>query len=102
VSARAVIGIAVILFVGALYLIAQPTNKALIETVGSTEIVSGQTAIVVTHDLGKLPNSVMVTGKTDTQGKRFWVSNETATTFQLNLDSAYGSGTIGFYWRVSD
>tara|TARA_B100001123_G_scaffold435390_1_gene563775 strand:- start:2270 stop:2578 length:309 start_codon:yes stop_codon:yes gene_type:complete len=101
VNSRAVIGIAIILFVGALYLIAQPSNNVTTETVGNTEITSGQTTKVVTHNLGKIPNSVLLTGKTDTQDKRFWVSNETATTFQINLDSAYGSGAIGFYWRVS-
>ena len=91
VNARAVLGIAIILFVGALYLIAEPSNNVITETVGNTEIESGQTTKVVTHNLGKVPNSVLLTGKTDTQEKRFWVSNETATTFQINLDSAYGS-----------
>ena len=99
---RTAIGIAVILFVGALYLIAVPSNKTVTETVGTGQVNPAATSFTITHNLGKVPESVVLSPKSDTYGKRYWASNITATTFQINLDSPDSGNAISFYWRVSD
>lgn len=67
---------------------------------GTAVVLSGNTSIVVTHDLLFTPNvaDISVTPNADV-GHRFWISSIGATTFTINT-----SGTVGankaFSWQI--
>ncbi|MFA7169266.1 MAG: hypothetical protein WC178_00205 [Candidatus Paceibacterota bacterium] len=70
------------------------------ENSGVSTIATTTTSIVVTHGLATTPTRVQLTPTTDTGGKRYWISEKTATTFTITIDSAHTSD-ISFDWRAT-
>lgn len=66
---------------------------------GTSTVTSANTSLVVTHGLGAATHQVMLTPLVDPAG-RWWVSNKTATQFQINLQVAAPVGGIQFDWVV--
>jgi hypothetical protein len=66
---------------------------------GSTTVPQGATTIVVTHGLGAAIY-VATASPTVNPGGNWWISNKTATTFQLNLAAAAPLGGVPFQWQV--
>lgn len=79
-------------------------------------IASGNTSVTVTHNAFKTPtageihitpnmtwNSTITdapTADTHSQPRALWVSNITATTFDVNTDVAAPIGGLSFYWKL--
>ncbi len=59
----------------------------------SGQIDAGNSTEVITHGLGVIPSSVLLTPQGDT---RIWVTTVGATTFTVNRTGT--SGNLGFYW----
>lgn len=68
-------------------------------TVGTATVTNGNTTATVTHGLNMASNYVSLTPTAD-PGGRYWVSNKTATAFQINLQTAAGVGGVSFDWLV--
>jgi hypothetical protein len=70
---------------------------------GTTTVSSGSTSITVNHGLSQTPQAQDITiTPTNNLGQatRFWVSNITSTSFQLNVDSDPGATGATFAWRI--
>lgn len=63
---------------------------------GSATITNPATNVLVNHSLGVASYFVTVTPRADPVG-RYWISNKTAASFQLNL-SAAPAGSLAFDW----
>ncbi len=67
---------------------------------GTATINSGASSVVVTHNLNRTPRTEEITiTPAGAAAASWWISNRTATTFQVNIPSAAGVGT-GIGWRV--
>lgn len=105
-KSRTAIGLSIVIMVVAMFLLQSNVvpltiNQTTVElpkakTTGSTTVTAGDSTIVTTHNLGKVPTSISITPRQDPI-KRFWADTLTATTFTLNIDSTNGSDLI-FYW----
>ncbi|MDD3006590.1 MAG: right-handed parallel beta-helix repeat-containing protein [Candidatus Pacebacteria bacterium] len=69
------------------------------ENSGTSTIATGQTSITVTHGLATTPTRVQLTPSTLTDGKDYYISAKTATTFTITIDSVHTSD-ISFDWRA--
>lgn len=65
---------------------------------GTATVTSGNTSVVVTHNLGITPAAVIVTAAGDPAG-RVWVSAVGASTFTINTSAAVAADTV-FYFRA--
>ena len=74
-------------------------NHGYITETSGAKTLFNTTSTVVTHGLAVTPTRVQLTPTSDTAGKRYWISNKTATTFTINLDSSLPSD-ISFDWRA--
>jgi len=63
---------------------------------GTATITAGSTSVTVNHGLVSSPSKILVTPYADT---RFWVSNKTATSFDINIPSALASDA-DFDWEA--
>lgn len=68
-------------------------------TRGTTTVAQGATTALVVHGLGNPTNTVVASPGVDPAGT-WWVSNKTATQFQLNLAVAAPIGGVPFEWIV--
>jgi hypothetical protein len=70
---------------------------------GNASILSGQTAVTVTHELNVTPSlqDIRVT-PTNSLGSasKYWISNPTATTFQINVNVDPGVSGAAFVWNI--
>lgn len=67
---------------------------------GSATIVPPATTVLAVHNLGSPSYGAVVTPTADVgAGLRWWISNKTATQFQINL-SAAPAGNVPFEWVV--
>lgn len=66
---------------------------------GTSTVLATQTTLVVSHGLGNPTFSVVAVPLLD-PGGRYWLSNKTATQFQINLQTAAPVGGIPFDWIV--
>jgi len=66
---------------------------------GTSTVAQGNTTLVVTHSLGTPTYSVVAVPAVN-PGGNWWVSNKTATQFQLNLAVAAPVGGVPFEWQV--
>lgn len=72
------------------------------ENFGSAQITAAATSVTVSHGLGITPSidNVSVTPRSDIgSASKFWVTNATATTFDINVNTTPGA-TITFRWSV--
>jgi hypothetical protein len=67
---------------------------------GAASVLAGQAAVVVTHSLGAVPTRVQLTPTSDPQGRRWWVSAKTLTTFTITLDGNAVTNPITFDWTA--
>lgn len=63
---------------------------------GTATIPAGQTSVIVHHNIGE-PPIVLVTPTTNLNGKNFWVSDITNTSFTINISST-ATEEHRFYW----
>jgi hypothetical protein len=68
---------------------------------GSATIPAGQTSVVVTHGLSFTPtlDQLYVAPQDDLEGREYWPSNPTSTTFQINIDFADPDQAHTFSWQ---
>ncbi|NOZ68584.1 MAG: hypothetical protein GXP46_04940 [Deferribacteres bacterium] len=80
-------------------------NKGFVtENAGTAVIVSGSNSITVSHGLDITPSiSNINVAPTNNMGNasKFWVSNVTATTFDINVDNDPGTGGAEFSWQIT-
>ncbi len=69
------------------------------EQSGTATLISGNTFVTVSHDLGRVPQNVQVTPVNQLVDANFWVSDLTSTTFRINISSSQ-AGDVGFYWQI--
>ena len=107
-SSRATLGIAIVLFVLALFgpwspLSEPPAPPSLpdprIET-GTAALTAGETAAVVSHDLGFTPARVLLTPQSE-HTSSWWVGDRNAATFEIRT-SATSTADVLFDWRASE
>jgi hypothetical protein len=67
---------------------------------GNSTVPNTATTLVVTHGLGQPTYSVVATPLVDPGVGRWWISNKTATQFQINLTTAAPVGGVPFDWIV--
>jgi len=73
---------------------------------GTATIAATTTSITVTHNMRRTPTGgeIQVTPLSNIEvggtSRSFWVSSVGATTFQINISSAYASSDLNFGWRV--
>jgi hypothetical protein len=66
---------------------------------GTSTVLQGQTTLTVTHGLGASTYSVAASPLVN-PGGNWWISNKTATQFQINLAVAAPVGGVPFDWIV--
>jgi len=66
---------------------------------GNATVLQGNTTLLVTHGLGN-PTYAVVVSPTVNPGGNWWISNKTASQFQLNLAVAAPVGGVPFEWQV--
>lgn len=79
--------------------------NSLTDRSGSAVIASGATAVTVTHGMRRapIPGEIFVTAHTDTNGRTVSISNITATTFDINVNTAAAADyTIGWSIRLME
>lgn len=69
------------------------------DNAGSATITAGATTTDVIHGLALAPNQVLLTPITAIDGKQYYVSAKTATTFTITIDSP-SSADISFDWQA--
>lgn len=70
---------------------------------GTASITSAATFVVVNHGLGYVPTAADISitpASTWGSASRFWISNVTATTFQINVDVVPSTVTMFFGWKA--
>lgn len=65
---------------------------------GTATIAVAGTSVAITHGLAEAPTRIILSPTADTQGRRYWVSARTSTTFTITLDSAASGSAITFDW----
>ena|SRR3990167_5858147 len=68
---------------------------------GTAAVITGNTSVTVTHNLGAATYRVMIVPTVDPT-LRFWVSNKTDNDFQINLSAAAPVGGVSFDWVVKE
>lgn len=72
---------------------------------GTGTIASGATSTTVTHGLGVTPSlnniNLLATGPTTNDPGFFWITNITATTFDVHCRSDPGAGGASFAWNAA-
>jgi parallel beta-helix repeat protein len=63
-------------------------------------VAAGSSSVTVTHGLAVRPNAVILSPTSDTQGRKWWVSAKTRTSFTITLDSAAVTNPITFDWAA--
>ena len=101
-SSRATLGIAIVLFVLALFgpwspLSELPDPRAV---TGTAALTAGKTAAVVSHDLGFTPARVLLTPQSE-HTSSWWVGDRNAATFEIRT-SATSTADVLFDWRASE
>src|SRR2546423_109629 len=66
---------------------------------GVSTVLAGNTTLIVNHGLGQSTYSVALAPGAN-PGGAFWISNKTATQFQINLAIAAPVGGVPFDWIV--
>ena len=66
---------------------------------GSITIAANNTIGTVTHGGGAEPSWVNITWVNDIEGRGWWVTDRTNTTFLLHL-SSIGFGELSFFWSA--
>lgn len=66
---------------------------------GTSTVTNGNTVLIVNHGLSAASYHVSLTPLAD-PGGRFWVTNKTATSFQINLQVAAPVAGVPFDWIV--
>lgn len=65
--------------------------------VGTAAVPAGSPSVLVSHGLGSSAYRVMITPLVDPT-LRWWVSNKTASQFQMNLSANAPAGGVSFDW----
>lgn len=66
---------------------------------GTSTVAAGNANVLVTHGLGSSAYRAFITPLLDPT-LRYWISNKTASQFQLNLSANAPAGGIPFDWIV--
>ena len=69
-------------------------------TTGYNTISAGSTVKAITHGFGSSPSIVLISWRSDSGGKRWWISGITSTQFTVAIDSVYASN-ITFNWGAA-
>jgi parallel beta-helix repeat protein len=75
------------------------------EAVGTSQIASGATSVVISHGLSITPNAsaftIMLTGLATNDPGEIYITNITSTQFTVNCRNNPGASTLPFYWKAS-
>lgn len=65
---------------------------------GTGTVVGGDTTVTITHDKGSVPTVVSLVPVDDLEGRGYWVTSLTATTFIINISTPSPGVDHSFLW----